>query len=160
MNIKRLISAIILAVALFAPHARAQTSLVTPISISVTSVDATTGASLQVVDVGGYIAGITKQPDKLAVEVSVLTNATAPGANRTVTVYYAFADVATLTAAQAATASSNQVLAIANSITTTRVYTLPVIYISGRYLYLWLDHTARDAGSTLALTVKVIGVGR
>lgn len=143
-----------------APSARAEVSLVSPITISITSVDATTGTALQIVDLQDIAATGYTSKDKLAVEVSILTNATAPGANRTVTVYYAFATTGALTAAQMATASSNQVLAVANATTTTRVYTLPVVYISGRYLYLWLDHTARDASSTLTLTVKVLGVGR
>ena len=155
----RLISVLAAFFAFLAP-ARAEVSLVAPITISITSVDATTGTALQIVDLQGIGATGYTSKDKLAVEVSILTNDTAPGANRTVTVYYAFATADALTAAQMATAASNQVLAVANSTEVTRVYTLPVVYISGRYLYLWLDHTARDASSTLTLTVRVLGVGR
>lgn len=159
-KLKLIVSIALIALALFPSAARAQSALADPITISITSVDATTGASLQIVDVGYYAANNLTQAEKLAVEVSILTNATAPGANRTVTVYYAFAHTGAFTAAQMATAASNQVLAVANTASVTRVYTLPVVYISGRYLYLWLDHTARDASSTLTLTVKVLGVGR
>lgn len=160
LKLKLLASTALIALALFALPARAQSALADPITINITSVDATTGASLQIVDVGYYAANNLTQAEKLAVEVTILTNATAPGADRTVTVYYAFANAGAYTAAQMATAASNQILAVANATTTTRVYTLPVVYISGRYLYLWLDHTARDASSTLTLTVKVLGVGR
>lgn len=158
-SVLRLLSVLAL-LCVFAAPARAAVALADPITISITSVDATTGTALQIVDLLAEAARPYDARDKLAVEVSILTNATAPGANRTVTVYYAFAHAGALTAAQMATAASNQVLAVANSTEVTRVYTLPVVYISGRYLYLWLDHTARDASSTLTLTVKVLGVGR
>ena len=140
--------------------ARAVVPLADPISISITSVSSVTGTALQVVDLSGTGSVQYASRDKVSVEVEVVNNSTAPGASRTVTVYYGFASVGTYTAAQMGNNASNQVLSLANSASVTRVYTLPVVYSSGRYLYLWLDHTARDAGSTLAITVRVLGVGK
>jgi len=131
-----------------------------PITVSITSVSSVTGAYLEIVDLGDQSALNASARDKIAVEISILNNATAPGAARTVTAYYGLASVGTYTAAQMATAASSQVLAVENTVSVTRVYTLPVIYMSGRYLYLWFDHTARDSGSVLTLTIRVIGLSK
>lgn len=145
---------------LLVPCARAIEPVADPISIAISSVSSLTGVSLQIVDLKSTAAAAYYDRDKLAIEVAIETNATAPGASRTVTVYYGFAIYGGYTAAEMATAASNQVLAVANTASVKRVYTLPVVYISGRYLYLWLDHSARDASSALTLTIRVLGVGR
>lgn len=145
---------------LTAHSALADVSLSDPIVLSITNVTSQSGVSLQEIDLQGIGATGYYSRDKVAVEVEVLTNATAPGSSRTLTVYYALAGKAGLTAAELATAASNQVCDLPNASATKRVYTLPVVYISGRYLYLYFDHTARDAGSTLTVTLRIIGVGR
>jgi hypothetical protein len=140
--------------------ARADATLADPIVDSITTVTSQTGVNLHEVNLQGTGATGYYNRDKVAVEVKVVTNGTAPGASRTLTVYYAFAGDSGLTAAQLATAASNQVLDLANASSTTRIYTLPVVYLSGKYLYLWNDHTARDASSALTVTYRIIGVGR
>jgi hypothetical protein len=142
------------------PLAFAVEKLAEPITFSITDATSQTGVHLQTIDLQGALSGTYNARDRVAVEVEVVTNGTAPGASRTLTVYYGLSARSSLTAAEMATAASNQVNDLPNAANTTRIYTLPVVYISGRYLYLWFDHTARDASSELTVTIKTLGVGR
>lgn len=160
MKLKFLALSFLASIALLALPARASIVIKDPVTVAITSVSSVTGAYLEIVDLGDQAALSASARDKIAVEISILNNATAPGAARTVTAYYALASVGTYTAAQMATAASSQVMAVENTASVTRVYTLPVIYMSGRYLYLWFDHTARDSGSVLTLTIRVIGLSK
>lgn len=93
-------------------------------------------------------------PEEVAIAIKIVTNGTAPGSGKTVTVHYALATQAGLSVAQLAECDSTQVLALANAANTTRVYTLPVIVVGQRFLYVWFDNDALAGGA--ALTVEPI----
>lgn len=96
-------------------------------------------------------------PDEVGIQIKVTTGATAPGGGKTVTVNYALADQANLSVAQLGEAKATQVLALPNAITTTRIYTLPVIKASQRFLYVWFDNDALTGGATLNVQPTVNG---
>jgi len=100
-------------------------------TITITDVTSQTKVSLQRIDLQS-----TNPPfgrgDLVSIEIEVTTNATAPGSSRTLTAYYGLAtgpsSGTAYTAAQIATATSNQVLALPTTSATVAVYTLPIGY--------------------------------
>lgn len=125
-------------------------SLLRGLTLLISTITSETGILLQVVDTGkvynlGEIASL---------ELEVTTNGTAPGAAKTVTMWYAFASKKTYTPAQLASAAST-VCALPNASATVALFNTANIPIGAQYLYVWFDHTAVDAGATLALVLKV-----
>ncbi len=88
-------------------------------------------------------------PNQVAIAIKLTTGAIAPGSGKTVTVHYALATQPGLSVAQLIEADATQVLDLPNAVNTTRVYTLPVIHIGQRYLYVWFDNDALAGGATL-----------
>lgn len=127
--------------------------------VSITSVSSLTNQALQVVDLLG-IGGSKTRGDAISVELEVLTGATAPGASRNITVYFGFSNLSTYSATEMATSVENLEIDLVNSASTKQVFSLPVVFVGGRYLYVWFDHSARDAGSTLTLTSRIAGLSR
>ena len=88
-------------------------------------------------------------PNQVAIAIKVSTGAVAPGAAKNLTVHYALATQAGLTVAQLSDADAEQAFELPNAVTTTRVYTLPVITVGQRYLYVWFDNDALTADATV-----------
>lgn len=91
-------------------------------------------------------------------ELEVLTNGTAPGANTTLTAWMAFCSLENKVPIELSTAALSQVLNLANLPTVRRIYLCPLLFMGARYFHLWFDHTALAAGSTLEITARVNGV--
>lgn len=112
---------------------------------------AETGILIQGIDVGDvYDPG-----NMVAVELEVLTNGTAPGSTKNLTIYSAFSSSGSKQPAELATAADSLVCVLANAANVRRVYMMPVYYISARYLYVWFDHDALSNGATLDLTLRI-----
>jgi hypothetical protein len=141
---------------------RAAAPVARPFSLAVTTVTSETGLGLQVIDLADNNVGVgaNRLATLTSLEFEVRTGGTAPGTSRTVTAYYAFASIGTYTAAEMSTAAASQSLALVNSANTTRVYTLPVVYLGARYLYVWFDHSALDASASFTLIGRVNGLAQ
>jgi len=94
-------------------------------------------------------------PENVAIGVTVTTNGTAPGSGDTVTAHYALADEPGLTVADLGDADATQDLTLPDAANTKRQYTLPVIVVGQRYLYLWFDNTALAGGAALNVQPKI-----
>jgi hypothetical protein len=109
---------------------------------------AISGTGLRSVD----LFGRSPIPESVGISFRAQGNAVAPGSGKTVTVYYALAPSPNMTIAELGGAASNQELALPAGAGGHAEFTLPVIVAGQRYLYLWFDHTAFDAGAGLTLT--------
>lgn len=112
-----------------------------------------TGGGLRFAD----LFGSSPIPDEVGIQIKVTTNGTSPGSGKTVTVHYALADQPDLSVAQVSEADAEQVLDLPDAVTTTRVYTLPVIKVSQRYLYLWFDNDDLTADAALVVEPTING---
>ncbi len=105
----------------------------------------------QVID----MATIYNRGELTGIEVEVLTGVVAPGATKNLTVSYAFGTKANRSPAQMATAAANQVCVLPNAASSIAVYSLPINYQGARYLYVWFDQDATNAGSLVTLSLAV-----
>lgn len=127
-------------------------SIFYPLAVALTAA-AQTGGGLRSID----LFARSPIPDKLAVAIKVTTNGVAPGAAKNLTVHYALATQAGLTVAQLADADAEQVFELPNAVTTTRIYTLPVVVVGQRFLYVWFDNDELAGGATLTVTPIING---
>ena len=119
------------------------------------STGATSNAGAVKVDLGGAPL------PRFVVRAGVVTNATAPGASRSVTVFWAgdnveydTGSVAVASLYETAGETSLQV-PLANTANNTKVGLSAPQDARGRWLYVWYDITALDAGATLTISVSI-----
>lgn len=159
------VACVLLLAAFVSPRASAFQILSPEVTVSITTVTSETKVGLQRIDLQNT-SGLGVRGDSVAIEVEVTNSATAIGAGRTLTVYYAFAtgpdrgDSAPYTATQISTATSNQVCSLVTTGNNVSVFSLPVVYQGGRYLYVYFDHTALDAASSLSIKLRFNGMTR
>jgi hypothetical protein len=130
-------------------------------AISLTQVTAQTNLSLVIVNLNQL-----SHAGEFALDCTITTNATAPGASRTLTLKWQYLSFTGATAPEVfGTGNHNtfdsRILNLVNAASTTRHFKIKPTELglqSGQYLYLAIDHTARDSGSTLTITTRLIAV--
>ena len=105
----------------------------------------------QVVD----LATVYNRGDLSAIEVEVITNGTAPGATKDLTVKYAFSSYDNRNTTELSTAAASQALTLANAANARRSYSLPVTYMGAQYLHIWFDCVALAAGAGITIELRV-----
>lgn len=119
-------------------------------SVALTATVAT-GAGLRMID----LFGRAPLPEQAAIELRLVTNGTAPGATKNITAHYALSNTPNLTVAQLGDADSEQTWELPNNANVERIYTLPIVYVGQRYLYIWFDHDALTGGAALTVSPKI-----
>lgn len=101
------------------------------------------------------VATIYNRGELAGIEIELVANGVAPGASKTVTVYYAFSSYDNRNVVELAPLAASQVLDVANVASARRSYVLPILYQGAAYLHIWFDATALAAGSELDLELRV-----
>lgn len=103
---------------------------------------------------------------RFTLQAKVTNSATAPGATKTVTVYYAFSgdDITDVSATGAplqfeGNAETALAVALQNTVSVVQRHITAPIEIRGRYLYVWYDITALGTGATVSITVDINWLG-
>lgn len=130
-------------------------------AISLTQVTAQTNLNFVEID----LSALTHLGE-FALGVTIATNATAPGASRTLTLKWQYLNVTGAAVAEVfGTGNHNthrtKILNLPNAASATRHFRIDPTEVglqSGGRLYLAIDHTARDSGSTLTVTTRLIAV--
>lgn len=118
---------------------------------------------LQIAEAGGTgllhqivpVATIYNRGELAGIEIELVANAVAPGASKTVTVYYAFSSYDNRNITELSPLAASQVLDVANVASARRSYVLPILYQGAAYLHIWFDATGLAAGSTLNIELRV-----
>jgi hypothetical protein len=113
--------------------------------------DSGTNKLHQVVD----LVDVQNAGDIVVVEVALKTNGVAPGADKTVTVNAAFCSLSSATPTELSTNVAEQVCALEDAADTRRFYMLPLLWQGARFLHIWFDADARDAGSAIEITTYI-----
>lgn len=121
------------------------------IRLLIDNVAAETGILHQVIDLGT----VYNRDHLAAIELEILTGATAPGATKNLNLNYAFSSEDTKLPAELATCATTTACTLANLPNVRRVYESAVLHNAAQYLHVWFDHDALNQWATLDCILKI-----